>query len=224
MEPQAGKSRRTQRRSPFAFFVATPQSGFRWESDASSMADPDEQGPFLVQKSTGAPTEDMYRPLQDPGVFRKLAALRAAPDEVRDFADQYGFLGHPVPLLARDGTVPIWGALRRTPASTKYGAQYHIDLAQFPTGEADRIRRQLWTMHAPLGESFSFWEDEIRRAHLLLFFWDLLEQKEAGKLGKFLIWDTNPLAVKMEFAHGGSGEITLLKNGDASWIGAGVRR
>ena len=87
-------------RGPFAALLRVPEGGFSWRHDLVVFDDmkgvANNTEPLLVRM--GSPPERQYPPLTVPNLHRRFA--RTAPDaeSILCFANQFGFLGHALPL------------------------------------------------------------------------------------------------------------------------------
>lgn len=154
-------------KGPFAVLRTVRVVGYEWDQDICPapglQRDEENQGaPWLVAGPIGAEENlRQYAPFEEPNLHRQFAGLFSTMQDIKNFADCYGLLGHGVLLCYLDrGSNPL-----------------------------------------QLGESFSFWQQEIEKLGALVNLWDCIQQGRLAELYNFISWNNAPRHVSIKLMH-----------------------
>jgi len=185
-----------------------PENGFEWSSSlVAETPSPLHLGPWLIPRPHKRVMRDTPRspsfvrnsPLRVSNLHRRFAALalsEPSPDGILGFANQYGFLGHPIRL--HDSTIAKNGTTQRR-------IDQIIERARArPTGPSSirkltpsslRKLNQLLDADPYInrshveGESFTYWANESYEMLVLTRLWDALNLKAGSHLRKYVSWE-----------------------------------
>gem|GEM_PF-6542183 len=127
-----------------------------------------------------------YDPLDSSGLFRDLAAVEPTVEGIQAFANRFGTLteGRLFIPEGKEEKMP-------TPEADVRVSQYYEDrLFERPT-DAKKTMRQFVKRGAILGDSLSFWQEEIRMLRTLIGLWEALRSSDRKAIGKFVQFDWN---------------------------------
>lgn len=166
-----------------------PANGFEWISAHPVAIDWSiENRKTLVLTPKGIPMgwdlygreEGAYEPLSKAsGLFRELAAVEPEPDAVMAFADQYG------PLTRGQLFVPVdskqtWP---KPPATCKLAYAYLRPKSD--EGQEASLWEGAWHMKGAVsGDSFSYWQENIRALKALVALWDAIGKRDLAAIEK----------------------------------------
>ena len=100
-------------KGPFARLLDVNIDGYQWDTDICSAPgfnkqDEDKGAPWLVDSPIGVEkTVRRYAPFSEPNLHRQLAGLTPSQQNIKNFADKYGLLGHGVALCYTDRSNPL---------------------------------------------------------------------------------------------------------------------